>query len=121
MAPAGMALFHAQGIKTIDVPVFLMAAKFDLNTPLNLQQKPIFEALNPPSYLMVLLYGNHISFSDFCDIMKKIPSNQFENLYGEVCKADYYMPVQKGFELINRYALLFFDFYLKNKVRIQIF
>jgi predicted dienelactone hydrolase len=116
IAPAGFEFYREDGVAEVDVPVLVVGAKLDRNTPFKEKSQPIFNSLKTSHYLLGLEDAGHLTPTDVCAI---IDSTGF---IGKMAGGDDakdgcgkgYMPTAQALELVSDAALAFLDVHLYN-------
>jgi predicted dienelactone hydrolase len=99
LAPAKFGPPSVDTIRTLRVPVCILAGSEDTLTPLWNNAGPLFGAAPPPALLVVILGGSHCQFADL-----PIP----EAICGSAS-----IPWDRQIEITRHYMAGFFDLYLK--------
>ncbi len=99
LAPAG-SFFTSEGIGEIDIPMMILGGTKDTVCPFDTEQKALYQALNPPKYLLEIFEAGHLVFSDYaCVLLPDSPECQrLDELHG----------------IMTSYATAFFGFYIKS-------
>jgi predicted dienelactone hydrolase len=116
IAPIGSFFFGKDGLSSITIPVFIMAAKDDTISSYKDEALFTYDALLSDKFLLSLETGEHFVFSIICLLTAIAPDPEaLPEQVKTVCAKGYNFPLEKAFDLINYYAVTFFDYYLKGK------
>lgn len=116
IAPAGFEFYRADGIAEVDVPVLVVGAKLDRNTPYAEKSQPIFNSLKTSHYLLGLENAGHLTATDVCTIIDSI-GFLARAAGGDDAKdgcGESYMPPGQALDLLSNAALAFLDVHLYN-------
>ncbi len=92
--------FGPEGISQIDIPMMVMGGTVDTVCPFDTEQKALYQALNPPKYLLEIFEAGHLVFSDYaCVLLPDFPECQ---------------RVEELHDIMTSYATAFFGFYIKS-------
>jgi len=81
------------GVSSIKIPIMIDSGTSDVMCPYETEALPCFEQLQSPAYLLKMIGGGHIGYTDFVN-------------FGP-------MRLNRMHSLIQRYAVAFFGYYLK--------
>jgi predicted dienelactone hydrolase len=101
LAPGGYPAFGDDGLAEVTMPVMLMGGTLDEYTRNDL--RPTFDALPRPRMRVEIEQMGHMGFTDIC----RLPINQLIPTLGDLCAPDAFIPVDRGFEIINAFATAF--------------
>lgn len=114
ITPAGFDFYRADGVAQIDAPVLVVGADRDETTPYAQFHRPVFDALQPPHYLLELENAGHLTATDICEVVDSI--GFFANAVGGAQAQDgcgeSFLSSSVALESVVDASLPFFDLYL---------
>ncbi|MBN2493132.1 MAG: hypothetical protein JXR96_00970 [Deltaproteobacteria bacterium] len=111
MAPGGYGAFGDDGLAEIHTPTMIMAGLIDEWMPIDVEPRPIYDALSPPAYKLEIDQAGHMNFTDIC----RIPLNQLIPDLAEMCDPDIYLDVDRSYEMIQPFSVAFFRKHLRGE------
>ncbi|RJO69415.1 MAG: hypothetical protein C4523_06235 [Myxococcales bacterium] len=109
MAPGGYAAFGDDGLANVTMPVLVMGGTLD--EFLRPELRPTYAAVPPPKAKVEITGMGHMGFTDIC----RIPGVELIPTLGDMCNPDNYINVDRGWEIINPFAIAFLRRYLKDE------
>ena len=109
MAPGGYAAFGDEGLALLTMPVLLMGGTIDEYTRDDL--RPIYSASPAPKIKVEIERMGHMGFTDIC----RIPGVELIPTLGDMCDPNVFIDVDRGWEIINPFAVAFLRRYLKDE------
>jgi predicted dienelactone hydrolase len=117
ISPAGWEFYKKNGISKVDAPVLLVGGDEDKDTPFVEKQRPIFDALESPHYLLELKSAGHLTATDVCSIVEST------GLLGKAVGGEKardgcgpeFMSSRKALDRVSNASLAFFDRWLSDE------
>jgi predicted dienelactone hydrolase len=109
LAPGGYSAFGDAGLAAVDVPVMLFGGTLDPTCPVAVETDPIYNALPPPKYEVVITDASHMSFTNVCDLPL---AQQF---LADYCGVEGMLSPEEAFKVTNALAVSFLNYYVRDK------
>lgn len=109
MAPGGYAAFGDDGLSHISMPILLMGGTLD--EFLRPELRPLYAASPAPKVKVEITGMGHMGFTDIC----RLPGVSLIPTLGEMCDPDVYIDLERGWAIINPFAIAFLRLYLKDE------
>ncbi len=107
LAPGGYSSFDDAGLAKVKVPAMIFGGTLDETTPVEVEIDPIYNALPPPKYEVVLKDVSHMSFTNVCDVPLA------EQALADYCGVEGMLTADEAFAMTNGLSVAFLDYYVK--------
>ena len=115
MAPGGYAAFGENGLANISMPVMVMGGTLD--EFLRPELRPLYSAAPIPKVKVEIEGMGHMGFTDIC----RIPAVDLIPTLGDMCDSDTFIDVDRGWEIINPFAIAFIRRHLKGEIAMEVY